>query len=101
MSDLLPIEKGCKAIIIGSFFPENNGLEVVVGNFLGGPGDYEDEVNDILWIERMKDYWEIDIDKVSGDMENRYYESIIPESMLMRIDGHKEDELDQVKELAK
>lgn len=75
-----PIEEGCLAIVIGSIIPENNGLCVSVGKYLG-------DINHI----REERLWEVDrylIYRVlhQGNPIGFDKQNFCPEKNLMRID---------------
>ena len=83
---MLPIEKGCQAIIINS----NAGIDgktVVVGNYIGN----------VFGLDH-NDMWEVDIDipYTWGTIER-----VAPEVHLMRIDGYKEEQATQQEECVK
>jgi hypothetical protein len=79
-----PIEKGCSAMVINAG-PRNTGKGVTVGNFVGTR-------------ERMRynDLWEVDIDifarEIIGPVSFPVVVNVVPESMLIRIDGYEEEE---------
>jgi hypothetical protein len=86
-SELVP---GCKAIIVGAFIPENNGIMVTCIKHIGALDD---------WFE--KDLWEIDVflsSKISSTpntLEGSVCAppaSICPGGKMQRIDDHPEKE---------
>ena len=70
---MLPIVKGCQAIIVKSK-TEHLGRFVIVGNYVGKMNGGENKNN-----------WETDIKHKEG------YLVLADESQLMRIDGYKEE----------
>ena len=70
---MLPIVKGCQAIIVNSV-TEHLGRFVIVGNYVGEIEGGENKNN-----------WETDIKHKKG------YSVLADESQLMRIDGYKEE----------
>jgi len=88
---MMPITEGCLAWTHGSFFPENNGVVVVVGRCLGS----DSFVNGWPVKPSLCPLWEIDIKQRwrSG------YVNIAPESQLLRIDGLKEETKEKEQEL--
>jgi hypothetical protein len=83
------IEKGCLAIVVNSYCPENLGKVVTVGNYIG---------TEIGFL--MKDLWEVDKPMLASD--GKYY-FLQRENSLMRIDNYDEDmyTLEQIEQLEK
>lgn len=81
------IEKGCLAIVVNSYCPENLGKVVTVGNFIGA----ED------WLEG-DDVWEVDVAQMTTSGEEVYSQR---ECNLLRIDNFDQDvyTLEQIEQL--
>lgn len=71
------IEKGCLAIVVNSYCPENLGKVVTVGNFIGAKD----------WLEG-DDVWEVDVAQMTTSGEEVYSQR---ECNLLRIDSYDQD----------
>jgi len=78
---MLPIEKGCMAVVINSK-NGNDGKFVIVGNYVGSHKE--------LWA--CNNWWEINV-KLPFLFGGNY--ALAPEHNLMRIDGHEQEKIEQ------
>lgn len=82
-----PIEEGCRAVIVSSIIPSNNGKIVEIGKFIGGENG-NNFVGD--------DWWETDIGILTT--HNRYINRV-RECRLQRIDDYDGNETTSWEEL--
>ena len=101
---MLPIEEGCRAVVIGSWYPGNLGKEVIVGKYIGTlPFPAMSNEGNVWYPKYREGWWEVDRPLQIAYKDGRKGEGTIDmtrECHLMRIDGHIEDEeIREVEEL--